>query len=621
MKKSLFLIPAAALTLASCSNDDFSNENGNFTGEKELHYMAVNLVDNADVTRAYDNSTASNYEDGSDAENEVKSIRFYLFNADGSSFASKTYCDATAEPAGSNAPNVEKKLQAVIVFETEKTTTGTPSTPAKIIAVLNPPAGLTTTPANISALQNEVQNFKNNGTTNFTTSGSFIMTNAVYAEGATDGSAAAATEHVAYDVKSTDIKESKADALANPVDIYVERVVAKAKVTLSSRLQSKKVTIPGEGNDNVYELTLTGSDNKIYDSDGNAGATKTIYVKLLGWNVTGTAKTSRLVKKIDPSWGGTYWNEGNFSWGATNAWNYPAYHRSFWALNPTTFESVETNQVTTVLDFGNFNSSEINAANACTDFTGETPVYMQENASWKNGENPVYPTKLIVAAQLVDEQGKEVKLGWYAGSYYLQDDLKQVILNNAKIFKRSEVSGVITYTPVTTTDIPVDFMTATEADAFDQNGNRKSGVSGQVNRYNSYGKTTLTSVAPATYYVKDGSGNYSEIASVDAIDAKLKEVGAVKVWKDGYTYYWTDITHLGVPTDDNQHNYGETGIVRNHIYSYELNSFMGFGIPVEKPGETIYPEVPNDPEMMYIAARINILSWRLVDHLGADLGW
>ena len=38
-------------------------------------------------------------------------------------------------------------------------------------------------------------------------------------------------------------------------------------------------------------------------------------------------------------------------------------------------------------------------------------------------------------------------------------------------------------------------------------------------------------------------------------------------------------------------------------------------------GETIYPEVPNDPEMMYIAAKINILSWRLVDHVGAELGW
>lgn len=599
MNKKLFLIPLAAAMMSSCANQDFDGDNNYTTGETETRYLAVNIVDNSDATRAdYD----TDYENGSAAENEVKNIRFYLFDGNGDSYSGTKVVNTTAEDDGKDLPNVEKKLQAVIVFETPKAATGTTSTPLQIVAVVNPPERLPDAPANVEALQKYIEN----ANISSTTAGTFVMTNAVYAE----NESGSAKEHVAYTIGSSNICESKAAALANPVTIYVERVMAKAKVSLAQDLLNKKVSglmVNGSELDNVYRLDLEEGENTIYTSSGSSSE-KTIYLQLLGWNLTGTATKSRLVKKVNPAWGGTDWNTGKFAWGLNNAWNYPTFKRSFWAINPDNFEKTD-------LQFGDFNTT--NAANAITDFTGNTPVYMQENASWdwenKTGENPDYATKLIVAGRLIDERGDAVQLGWYAGAYYLQEDLKQVILNSANIFvKTTEAGNVVKYKPADTEDIIVTFKTATEAGKYVE-GNTN------VNRYNSYA-TTNTAVEADKFYTKDADG-YKAIADLEALQALLLNVGPVKVWTSGYTYYWVDIKHLAPEGTEESPIYGSVGVVRNHVYSYTLSNFKGFGIPVEKPGETIYPEVPNDPKMMYIAAQINILSWRLVNHSNTELGW
>lgn len=614
MKKRLLFIPLAAALMASCSNDDFDGANDTYTGETEIHYLAVNIVDNADNGTRAGSEERSDYENGLPAENEVKNIRFFLFKANGEAFSPTAFVDATAEPLTTNdEPNIEKKLQAVIVFETKKTQgQADPATPAQIVAVLNPPAEITGINT-VSDLQNKLADYK----TDLTESGKFVMTNSVYAYAQVSDQGSAAEEHVAFDITSSNIAESKAAALANPVKIYVERVVAKARVGIASSLTKPEDVTAVD--DNIYEII--GGNQPIYGADGNQGTEKKIYVKLLGWNVTGTAAQSRLVKKINREWGwsNNTWNGDNFAWGANNDWNHPTYFRSFWAQNGKDFTKEN-------LQFGGFNkpassdpaSSDIYLADACKNFDGATPVYMQENAAWTDaGKDADYGTKLIVAAQLVDKDGNGVDLGWYAGSYYMQDDLKQVVLSNAKIFKKSSVDGNgEKYDPATTTDITIEFQTTTAAGDF-TGDQRNSGVSEEINRYNCYAMVNSEfEVTAGTYYIKEGNGNYKEIKNVNELNAALKGVGALKVWESGYTYYWLDITHLA-PVG----KYGHVGVVRNHIYDYTLSSFKGFGIPVLDPSETIYPEIPNDPEMMYIAAQINILSWRLVNHNNTELGW
>ena len=591
MKKGLFLIPLAAAMMASCSND--FDENNGFNGETEIHYLAVNIVDVADNgTRA---DLPGKYENGTDDENQVKSIRFYLFDKNGNKFATTPYTDATAEPVNNDeTTNVEKKLQAVIVFESKKADgSAEDKHPAKIVAIVNPPESLPDF-ATVGALQDAVANY------NLTTAGSFVMTNAVYLDGTNK-------EHVAYDIQEANIKESKAAALAAPVEIYVERVVAKARVNLASSLEKLA------GHDNVYKLANNSGKATVYKADGSTEE-KEIYVELLGWNVTGTAPQSRLVKKLTEGWS----SSDKFVWGVNNEWNVADYHRSFWALNPSTVASKGA------LSFGNFNGrvsdANINPANGqgVAAFDGQHPVYLQENAAWDatTGADPGYGTKLIIAARLVDDQAQPISLGWYAGSYYLKETLEQVMLTNAKIFKKTTQDGdVVNYVPALKNDVPVKFITSTAAGDFDNSGERKPTVSNEVNRYNSYAQANLTQL-PENLYIKNDDGTYSPISSLEALNDALKQVGTVKLWDNGYTYYWLDITHLAP-----ENMYGHVGIVRNHIYDYEIGSFVGFGIPVLNDSETIYPETPNDPEMMYIAARINILSWRLVNHANAQLGW
>lgn len=617
MNKKLFLIPVLGVAMASCSNHDLADEPNGFAGETETHYLAVNIFDTSDFGTRATNNTNADYENGTADENEVKSIRFYMFDGDGNKFTdastSQCYVDCTAEPIlnSESAPNIEKKLEAVIVFQTEKADDA--ATPAKLVAVLNPPTGLTTTPANIAALQNSVADY----CTQYKTSGSFIMSNSVYAVAGNP-----ATEHVAYDVTSTNIKDSRTDALNNPVEMYVERVVAKARVGVVTEGENKLTPATVTGHNNVYQLSGITND-KIYDSN-NQEVTQNIYVELLGWNVTATAAKSRLVKKINPAWGGTGFTSDKFAWGTSNEWNKADYSRSFWAVNPEGFSASD-------IQYGNFNGTSdksnsdipnVNPANACTDFTKATPVYMQENASWDatslSGSDPTTPTKLIVAAKLIDGSGNAVKLGWFEGTYYLQDDLKKVVLNKAKIFKKTSSGTSDTYSPVTT-EIGIKFITTTAAGDFNADGTRADGVgvSSSSNRYNSYAQTTETSITEGTYYVKNGDGSYTEIKTINDLNGYLKGAGLLKVWEEGLTYYWLDITHLA-PTAE---LYGYKGIVRNHIYDFALTNIKGFGIPVTDPNETIYPEEPNDPEMMYISAKINILSWRLVNHDNTELGW
>lgn len=85
------------------------------------------------------------------------------------------------------------------------------------------------------------------------------------------------------------------------------------------------------------------------------------------------------------------------------------------------------------------------------------------------------------------------------------------------------------------------------------------------------------------------------LANKDIVDRAL-------VWNSGMTYYYKEIMHLN----------GHNGVVRNHIYGVNVQKIAGLGTPVYNPDEIIYPETPEENDH-YIAAQINILSWRLVN--------
>lgn len=544
--RTLFMSMVAGLAFVGCSNEEDMTSGNN--GEPQ--YLTVSVNATSTLTRA--NSLEGDYEEGVGNENEVTNVRFYFFDADGKAAQVKgenggTYYDVAMSGTDKDMPNVEKILTATLVIQTP----AKDKVPASIVAVVNPKSDLGAVES--IAKLNEV-------IADHSSTTSFIMSSSVYANETTKMEAVNVAGHLYSTAEA---------AKADPVIIHVERVLAKARLTVG-------LTANANG---VYKTSADGSQ-KFGDEE--------IYVKFLGWNVTATANTSRLMKEINPSWPSNLF-------GSTPLWNTADYYRSFWAVNPTAME----------YNYGSFDTAG-NPANAITAFDSNDGkinyTYLQENASddFENGADPEKPSQVIIAAQLVKSDGTTpIEFAEYAGERTTTAGLIAKYAAASGLWKeKADGSGRI---GIDVTDI--ELKTATEI-----------GVANQETpgRYKVYAQLTETAAAMTWYKSEEADAT----PVVDA-NAELKGLGGAKVWKDGKTYYYFDIQHLnGISTEDVK---GKIGVVRNHIYAATIKKLAGLGTPVYKPGEIIYPEKPEEDET-FIAAQIRILSWRVVNQ-DIDLEW
>ncbi len=92
-----------------------------------------------------------------------------------------------------------------------------------------------------------------------------------------------------------------------------------------------------------------------------------------------------------------------------------------------------------------------------------------------------------------------------------------------------------------------------------------------------------------------------EIAAADAVIDGLDEG---MQWTDGSSYFYVEVKH-DAATD-------LSAVIRNHFYQLTINSIEGLGTPVYDPDKVIDEfEKPTDEEY-YIAAKIQILKWKIV---------
>lgn len=127
----------------------------------------------------------------------------------------------------------------------------------------------------------------------------------------------------------------------------------------------------------------------------------------------------------------------------------------------------------------------------------------------------------------------------------------------------------------------------------------------------SYEVVATLTAAKAQKFFADKEGKTALTA--DKVNDLLAR-NVAHIWKNGMTYYFTYIRHLG--TIGKQAAYG---VVRNHVYDVTIAGVEGLGTPVFDPDQHIIPEKPDD-EKAYIAATINILSWRIVPNYDITLG-
>ena len=629
MKKKLFFMPFLAAALFSCSEKGLVTGGDDVTnGESEISYLSVNIVSSQEAgTRATDD-----FKVGSEAENKVNSIRFYFFDEEGKAAIVKgngaTYYDVTADEisndyntsnAGSNQ-NIESTVSAVIVIESPKGD----KKPHYIAAVVNPTSETPT----LTAKQDDVTKLQE-AVKDFSTTNGFVMSSSVYKAYVDEKgneiekpneASSTPIEYIMVPVYDN-IKNTRLEALENKATIYVERVLAKVSVSVNI-----ETSIQGKDGSNLYEVGTVNKGNASEEVNDGVNDGAKIYVKFLGWNVTGTRRESRLVKKINTKWDEPF-GGWNFSWNdATVNQNTPGanHHRSYWAINPQNGSSLTPIE-------SNYHFENYNEAKALPFETSESGdggkkynhTYLQENAGkYENGtEKDIMTSKIIVAAQLVDEKDNPLELVEWGGDVYVKSEKLMNALASATQVYTVTGEGEKTYTPLTGEAIELVHKTVSDADEASKADSPRYYVSIALTN-----QSADTQYAVYTY--KDGSYTYEEITDTNkkVLEDALASVGKIKYWNTGYTYYWVDIKHLGgdVTVDsaeEKKDGIGKYGVVRNHWYDYTFTSVMGLGVPVPDPGETIYPETPKDEDLFYLAAEIKILSWRMVQHNNEGLGW
>ena len=514
MKKFLVLA-LAAFAFAACSEKE---ENGNQpvqNGELEQSYVAITLAAD-DLTRADDGK----YEAGSDEERAVKSALVFFFN-DGAAFPVAFDGTTTTTNAGplnyikvelkgdtGDMDNVSDIKDAVLVLQNYKG-----EYPNQMMVVLNwapSKAGLYT----LGQLQDEIVALGNDEK-------GYVMSNAVYANGASQVVDAAR-------ITEANIGKTVEEAKANPVTIHVERVAAKV----------------------VYSAA---NEKGMFNIGKNVENTD-IYAQIVSFELYNDHETSRLVKKIDPTW--------------TNigfAWNDADWFRSYWA------KSIES-----AFPENTFNWDDDNTVLGKWNYLGENTREGEANR-----------TKVIIKAKLVNAAGEAQEIvNWYGKDYIGEDNLKVVVANTLKslyFYKDGD-----TFKGLVPADLKCVARNSTDKNAFE--------VYFQLS----------DAGAAKTWYKYEGS-NYTPI-TVDALNTALAAVQPALVYNDGMTYYSLDIKHLG-----NAGSTAEYGIVRNHVYKVNITDIKGFGTPIYDPAQDfITPEKPKDIET-YVAAQINILSWRVVE--------
>lgn len=594
MKKNrlfLALLAFACTSFFACSSSDDETtdpgvgaETGSDIGDAAgSRFMSVQIINPAG-TRAV---TDGGYEKGTDNENKVNSLRFYFFNEDGSPITvnatagaggDKNFVSATPEPVGENMPNVEKILKATVVINTKQ---GDNINVKKVVAVANYDiAGLDDAAKSLSDLCAAVGDYSKISITNgeTTSNTNFLMTSSSYAD--------ASGQVTAVDIKPENLCNSAAAAEANPVNIYIERVVAKVKMDLSWKKSVEKVENVKFGTSTVTAVKMKNAQNE--DITVNIdGTTKQLYVVFNKWDITGTAPQSYLIKKVGST---TAWD------GLFTGWNDPDKFRSYWAENPAGVTNMDLKHFDYQSIGQNFNGGYV----YCLENAGDAGATDGTKAVYDPKATITNRTQAIIAATLVtlDESNNATAIGLvnWAGQYYTEADAVTRLLDaiTTKVYADATAT-----TKIAASD--VELVTATAAHVADA----KSETSP---RYYSY--LQLTSAAESKKFY-DASGN--EMGK-DKVNEILKSLPGAKVWHDGLTYYYTDIEHFGA--DDTK---GKYGVVRNHVYEISINSVVGLGTPVLKTDEVIVPQKPENVDT-YIAAQINILSWRIVKQ-SVDLEW
>ena len=567
----LFPLACAALMMSACGSDN-DIEGGATKPGSDPQYLAVNIVNvGTTPTRA-----GEDYENGTTEESTINKVRFYFFNGDGSPYLIK--------PTGSEVTGGENVNWLEVTNPTDDTTTPGTSTsvekitnavlvingvqnaaPSAIVAVVNPKtvdaakiqSGETMRLSELrySTVGNKF--YKKDESTGAVSD--FVMSNSVYVNTGEDVCASLVAGHVTT---------SPETAKAKPVDLYVERVVAKVTADVDPNAFEK-------GDGTKWDADKYGTKTAV----GKIGDNE-VYAVIDGWGLASENGKAEIEKKVDKTWA-----DGTLGF---SPWTTSDYHRCFWETSVAFDPGLGGNQPV------NHKYSDLKAKMKDVLYTlPNTPT--NKVTDLQNNDL----TKLAVAATL---KYKDAAGNWhnadicrYNGVQFLGVDnlKKQVALTFSQYYTSTDATN---YTQLSTSDI--DFKDP----------------DGTMQQYRVTPTLAADPVGVTKKYYTKNPGTTSDFTEVNkSIVLAAIEAAKAEIRKDGRAYYYVPIKHLGGTGE-----LAEYGIVRNHFYKITLSGITGFGTPVYNPDQVVKPVVPTYDDT-YLAARVQVLQWRVVNQ-NASLG-
>lgn len=376
--------------MVSCSNEEPVNNGTGSESSQGDSYIRVNLCNVPDAgTRAGDNAT---FDAGSTAERTIRSIAFFFFDNNGNPFVMENNnITGTTDLTPSN------KVKPVITLSSANQYAATlvlgkavnegwnGVVPAKMVAIANSKEDGYTSYTNVSLAELLDKVAVESSDKKMYTSGNFVMTSSTYGENGA----------VKYwtDIKLENIKKTPEEAIAAPVQIYLERIAAKVKV----------LSAPDDDAINANGDFIVAT-RPLYDADGNQ-VKKTFYAHINGWDLNATASQCNVFKNLDLT-------DIPFT-----GWNMPESFRSCWAKTNTEAQLRKS-----------FNweklGKDMGTTAYCLENTRQPLVDRVQDAKTD-------ATKVLISATIVDETGDPQDLVSWAGSLYLKTDFLNLVANHA----------------------------------------------------------------------------------------------------------------------------------------------------------------------------------------------
>ena len=630
----------ACTALVGCTNEDVidnPNENPVLNGDKA--YMAINIVSANGTASRGEGDNGNPFAEGDATEHAVNNVHFYFYDNSGNYWGYSPETTTWSDDDNTTNDNDELLGQHVAVLEG----LAGKSLPNYVVAVLNVQESVATSlkGKTLTQMQKELINgYADNG---------FTMTNSTHNctnVGGTGSFATKVTEN--HFLTETPSKtELTAD---NAVTIYVERLAAKAKLTIATTTENE-ISV----NNGVYSITLGK-----YSVDGEQ---KDLTINISRWGINGTNKKSHLMKNVPTSWtdmpaATDYSKTTNNSLPAWKWDDGSTNHRSYWAYS------------------WNYNNNEATYPDDATDFTkDENDEYVADNFalnyySWNQlsegedskgaaitgslycAENTNTPallatnfnaktTQVLIQAQL---NGGE-DLIRYENMLWTKEGYIARVLTNAglsgKLLKYSEYADEqgahawrskeieasdFEYVNLGNGNVTVRFKDVVR----DEDGTIESVLptkSGDQNEYKWYDAQYKDGITVGG----ENATPTIDIETLNEYEIEIKEIAeGAECYKDGMMYYNIPIEHLRggkfgyVQTGEGASatttigvNEADYGVVRNHWYNISVNSIANLGTAVFDANEKI---IPNDDDKItyYVGAQIYILSWKIVNQ-GVDL--